>query len=187
MLLKFCWHLADQMPFFVHLVNRLLYYLSVLYRWKSLQWECIRTSLSNNLLWFENQQQKIERSEQHLKMYVFYTYFKMVKRITETHGVWKSQKKSHSTLRAKRTTFLFWVDKSWLKNAQKWCILASFWKLEACGQTVLPDRSILIGQNLVGNAKIKKFKCDILSNFQTMWLRSHFIVDFQTTIKCVKG
>ena len=58
MLLKFCWHLADQMPFFVHLVNRLLYYLSVLYRWKSLQWECIRTSLSNNLLWFENQQQK---------------------------------------------------------------------------------------------------------------------------------
>ena len=75
MLLKFCWHLADQMPFFVHLVNRLLYYLSVLYRWKSLQWECIRTSLSNNLLWFENQQQKIERSEQHLKMYVFYYLF----------------------------------------------------------------------------------------------------------------
>ena len=31
------------------------------------------------------------------------------------HGVWKSQKKSHSTLRAKRATFTFWVDKSWLK------------------------------------------------------------------------
>ena len=28
------------------------------------------------------------------------------------HGVWKSQKKSHSTLQAKRTTFTFWVDKS---------------------------------------------------------------------------
>ena len=28
------------------------------------------------------------------------------------HGVWKSQKKSHSTLRAKRATFTFWVDKS---------------------------------------------------------------------------
>ena len=27
------------------------------------------------------------------------------------HGVWKSQKKSHSTLRAKRATFTFWVDK----------------------------------------------------------------------------
>ena len=47
--------------------------------------------------------------------------------------------------------------------------LASFWKLEANGQTVLPDRSILIGQKLVENAKIQKFKCDILSNFQTMW------------------
>ena len=47
--------------------------------------------------------------------------------------------------------------------------LASFWKPEACGQTVLPDRSVLIGQKLVENAKIeKKFKCDILSNFQTM-------------------
>ena len=28
------------------------------------------------------------------------------------HNVWKSQKKSHSTLRAKRATFTFWVDKS---------------------------------------------------------------------------
>ena len=28
---------------------------------------------------------------------------------------------------------------------------------------MLPDRSVLIGQKLVENAKIKKFKCDILS------------------------
>ena len=28
------------------------------------------------------------------------------------HSVWKSQKKSHSTLRAQRATFTFWVDKS---------------------------------------------------------------------------
>mgnify|MGYP006903934288 FL=1 len=34
---------------------------------------------------------------------------------SNVHGVWKSQKKSHSTLRAKRATFRFWVDKSWLK------------------------------------------------------------------------
>ena len=33
---------------------------------------------------------------------------------------------------------------------------------------MLPDRSILIGQKLVENAKIKKFKCDILSDFQTL-------------------
>ena len=51
----------------------------------------------------------------------------------------------------------------WTKVNQKWSILASFWKPKACGQTVLPDRSVLIGQKLMENAK-----CDILSNFQTM-------------------
>ena len=34
---------------------------------------------------------------------------------------------------------------------------------------MLPDRSILIVQKLVENAKIQNFKCNILSNFQTMW------------------
>ena len=43
------------------------------------------------------------------------------------------------------------------------------WNPEACGQTVLPDMSVLIGQKLVGNGKTPKFKCDILSNFQTKW------------------
>ena len=42
----------------------------------------------------------------------------------------------------------------------------SFWKTEACSQTVLPDRSVLMGQNWW---KMPKFKCYILSNFQTMW------------------
>ena len=51
--------------------------------------------------------------------------------------------------------------------------MASFWKPEACGQTVLPDRSVFIGQKLVENGKIQKFKCDILSNFQTMWTDSN--------------
>ena len=40
-----------------------------------------------------------------------------------------------------------------------------FRKPEACCQTVLPDRSILIGQKLAGNAKIDKSKCDILGHF----------------------
>ncbi len=53
-------------------------------------------------------------------------------------------------------------------NAKKCLILASFWKPEACGQTVLPDRSVLIGQKFVENGKIQKFKCYILSNFQTI-------------------
>ena len=46
--------------------------------------------------------------------------------------------------------------------------LASFWKSRAFSQTELPDRSILIGQKLVGNAKIEKFKFDTLGDFQTL-------------------
>ena len=46
---------------------------------------------------------------------------------------------------------------------------------------MLPDESILIGQQLVENAKIEKFKCDILSDFQTLcnrleiWYCSFFV------------
>ena len=48
-----------------------------------------------------------------------------------------------------------------VKNAKNGSIWPVFENLEACGQTVLPDRSVLIGQKLGGNAKIQKFKCDI--------------------------
>ena len=34
--------------------------------------------------------------------------------------------------------------------------MASFWKPEACGQTVLPDRSILTGQKLVKMSKLEQ-------------------------------
>ena len=37
-------------------------------------------------------------------------------------------------------------------------ILARFRKPEECGQIALPDMSILTGQKLVENAKIKKFE-----------------------------
>ena len=40
-----------------------------------------------------------------------------------------------------------------------------FGKPVSCGQTVLPDSSFLIGQKLLENAKIRKFQCDIFSNF----------------------
>ena len=40
---------------------------------------------------------------------------------------------------------------------------------ETCGQTVLPDRSIIIGQKMAENAKIENLKCDILGDFQTLW------------------
>ena len=52
--------------------------------------------------------------------------------------------------------------------------MASFWKPEAFGQLVLPDKSILIGQKLVENAKVQKFKFDILVDFQTLWRPVHW-------------
>ena len=52
-------------------------------------------------------------------------------------------------------TFTFWVAKNSLKMP-KMVILASFWKPEDCGQTVLPDRSLFLGQKLLENAKIEK-------------------------------
>ena len=68
---------------------------------------------------------------------------------TQKITVFENHRKSRiSTLRAKRAMFTFWVDKSWFEM-QKMFNLATFWKLEACGQTVLPDRSILIGPKLV--------------------------------------
>ena len=96
-----------------------------------------------------------------LHLLVFYVPIHKRERL---HNVWKSQKKSHSTWRAKRATFTFWVDKSSLKMPK----IVYFG--EIYGQTVLPDWSILIGQKLVEMPKLKKFKCDIFGNFQTLWL-----------------
>ena len=48
-------------------------------------------------------------------------FLKLVfKKSKYTHGVYKSQKKSHSTLWAQQTTFTYWVDKTqkFIKNAQ---------------------------------------------------------------------
>ena len=64
--------------------------------------------------------------------------------IKNTHSVWKSQKKSHSTLRA---TLTFYVDKS-AKNGH-FCEFLKIWSL----WPVLPDRSYLVGQK-------QKFKCE---------------------------
>ena len=53
-------------------------------------------------------------------------------------------------------------------KCQKWSILASFWKPEACGPTVLPDRSILIGQIWWNMPKFKYSNDTFLRYFQTM-------------------
>ena len=36
--------------------------------------------------------------------------------------------------------------------------LASFWKPEACGQTVLPDRSVLVGPKIGGKCQNSKIQ-----------------------------
>ena len=54
--------------------------------------------------------------------------------ISLLHGVWKSQKKSHSIFEWTKVNY----------KCQKLSILARFWKSEACGQTALPDSSLLI-------------------------------------------
>ena len=69
---------------------------------------------------------------------------------------------------AKNSNGTFWVDKSSSKMP-KMDNLTSFWKSEAFGQTELPDMSVLIGQKLLENAEVQKFKCDILGDFQTLW------------------
>ena len=51
------------------------------------------------------------------------------------------------------------------KKCQKIVNLASFWKPEAWGQTVLPDRSILIRQKLMENAKIEKLEMRLFGWF----------------------
>ena len=60
--------------------------------------------------------------------------------------------------------FYILSGQKYIKYAKK-VNLTSFWKTEACGQTVLPDMSTLIGQKLMENAKIEKFECDFLGNF----------------------
>ena len=76
------------------------------------------------------------------------------------HGVWKSQKTTHTTLRAKRATFTFWVDKSWLKMP-KMVHFGKFlktWSLRSNSVT----RQVSFNRTKIGG------KCDILSNFQAM-------------------
>ena len=81
------------------------------------------------------------------------------------HGVWKSLKIYHSTLRANVHIL---SGQKLIKNAKK-VHFGDIWKSEACGQWVLPDISLSKKTNIGKNIKIDKFKCDILDNFQSLW------------------
>ena len=69
-------------------------------------------------------------------------------------------------MRAKRATYTFWVDKSSLKMP-KILNFGEFLKTWS-----LRSRSVTRQyKNLVENAKMENFICDILCNFQLMWQR----------------
>ena len=88
-----------------------------------------------------DRQKKIEGGFPFLKAKLSYIVCRTINNILKyNHGVGKLKKNSHSTLRAKRATFTFWVDKIKMPK------MVNFFKPENC------------------------WKCDILSNFQTPWL-----------------
>ena len=55
----------------------------------------------------------------------------------QNHIVWKSQKKSHFKIASEASYVYILSGQKFFKNAKN---LASFWKPETFGQTVLPDR-----------------------------------------------
>ena len=89
----------------------------------------------------------------------------------------KSQKKSHTTLRAKRATFTFWVDNSSLKMPKK-IHFGEFLKTR-----ILPSNSVTRqftfnrGKNGRKCQNINN-QCDILSGFQTFWNYSYYSLSF---------
>ena len=92
--------------------------------------------------------------------------FLILSRDGARHGVWKSQKKFHSTFASEASYVYILSGQKLIKNAKN----DPFWRVfenlklavKQCYQT---DRSVLMGQKLMENAKIQKFKCDLLSNF----------------------
>ena len=67
------------------------------------------------------------------------------------------------TLRAKRATYIFLKMPKMVNFGE----LMKTWKT----WTLLPDRSLFLNrQKMVENAKVEKFKCNIFSNFQTLWI-----------------
>ena len=86
---------------------------------------------------------------------------------SQQHGVWKSQNKYHSTLRAKRATFTFWVDKSWLKMPKMvhFGEVLRTWSLRSNSVT----RQVSFNRTKIGG-KYKNYKNSnaTLSHFQTM-------------------
>ena len=93
------------------------------------------------------------------------------------HGIWKSQKKSHSTLRAKRATFTFWVDKRSIKMPDMVQVgeFLKTWSLRSNSVTrqVSFTRSKIGGKCQNSNVTFWViFKPKIIVKLQTEWWRT---------------
>ena len=96
--------------------------------------------------------------------------------LQQQHSVWKSQKKSHSTLRAKRATFTFFKSgQKWIKNAKN----GLFWRVFESLPSNSVTRQVTFNREKNGR-KCQNInnQCDILSGFQTFWNYSYYSLSF---------
>ena len=111
-----------------------------------------------------------------------YTHFiPRQKNLSAKHSVWKSQKKVSFNIASEASYVYILSGQKFRTNTKNGEFLRVFWKIEACGQTVLPEMSISKGQKLMENAKIINSKCDILSKFQTMWSSRNIILGWKNS------
>ena len=83
------------------------------------------------------------------------------------NDVWKSQEKSYSTLRAKRATFTFWVDKSSLK-IRKMVQFGEFLKTYSLRSNRVTRQVSFNGSTIGG--KCQNWKFQMRGWFQTFWI-----------------
>ena len=75
---------------------------------------------------------------------------------------------SLSILRAKRGYVYIFSGQKYIKNAKNGPFWRVFENLKLVVNQCYQTGQFVIGQKLVENAKIQKFKCDILGDFQTL-------------------
>ena len=104
----------------------------------------------------------------------FHFALEIIRKISSTKFIKKCQKWSIGRVKqcyqaCQLDTVFENPQKSRIQHLHFHVLFDEFFKSWLFCQTALPDRSILIGQKLAENAKIEKFKCDILSDLQTLW------------------
>ena len=68
--------------------------------------------------------------------------------IVSIHTLFENHKKVSFNIASEASNVYILGGQKFIKECQKWPVLATFWKPDACSQTVLPDRSILKRQKI---------------------------------------